>query len=133
MRIYEQIMADATDGPAFSNSTQFEVWAANRGCYTCRNDDLGENGGVEKFCPILSASLMGVIPREWTTATAEDDLHGNYTCTEYDERPDDGDEGDDPEPEPEPPPVIDGQIDMFEIFADRIVEQASALQGAGLR
>jgi hypothetical protein len=31
--------------------------------------------------------------------------------------------GDDPEPEPEPPPVIDGQIDIFEVFVDQVVDR----------
>lgn len=135
MRTYDQIIADARPGSPFSNSTQFEIWAANRGCYTCRNDDLGE-GGDEKHCPILSASLMGVTPKEWTTATDEDHIHGNYTCSEYDERPDDDggpDDPDDPEPDPGPPPVIEGQVDMFEVFADQIAEQAATSAPAGVR
>jgi hypothetical protein len=127
MRSYDEILADIKPGPAFSNSDQFEYWADGpRGCYSCRNDSMG--GGPdepEKFCPILSAAVGGAgIPQEWTTVTDEDHIHGDYTCAEYDERPDD--EGDDgPDPEPTPPPVIAGQIDMFEVFADRIVDEAS--------
>jgi hypothetical protein len=117
MREYEQIIADATPGSPFSNMTQFEYWAP-RWCWSCKNDD----DETEKYCPILSASLMSVTPREWTTLTAEDDLHGNYTCTEYEERRD-GNGGGDPEPEPEPPPVIEGQIDIFEVFVDKLVDR----------
>ncbi len=123
MRNYDEIYSDATPGSPFSNSSQYEIWAANRGCGTCRNDDAE----TEKWCPILSAALMGVTPREWTTETEKDRIHGNYTCSEYDHRPDDdGGGGDDPEPDPGPPPVIEGQIDILEVFADRIVDALPA-------
>jgi hypothetical protein len=113
------VPADARDGSAFSNSTQFEIWASNRGCWTCTKDD----DATEKWCPILSAALAGGIPQQWTCASEEDWLHGNYTCSDYEERRDDG--PGDPDPEPEPPPVIEGQIDMFEVLADHIADEAS--------
>lgn len=129
MKTYDEIAAAARDGNAFSNSSQFEYWASNRGCYTCRNDD----DATEKWCPILSVALAtGKTPAEWTTLTEEDEVHGTYTCTEYDERRDDGPD-DEPDPEPSPPPVIDGQIDMFEVFADRIADEASSAVTAGAR
>lgn len=120
MRTADEILADARDGSAFSNSTSFEIWAGNRGCWTCRNDD----DATEKWCPILGVALSsGKTPAEWLELS--DDVQ-DYTCTEYDERRDDGDD-DDSEPPPGPPPAeIDGQIDMFEVFADRIADQASA-------
>jgi hypothetical protein len=132
MRTYDEISADAREGSAFSNSTQFEIWAAGRGCYSCHNDDLGI-GGDTLHCPILSAALMGVTPREWTAETDEDHVYGRYVCSEYDERPDDDDGPDgDPEPDPGPPPVIDGQIDMFEVFADRIADEVSQVRAGAV-
>ena len=126
MRTAEQIEATARPGSAFSNSSQFEYWASNRGCWTCRNDDQA----TEKWCPILGVALSsGKTPAEWVTFSEQDEIHGNYTCTEYDERRDDGpDDGDDPEPDPGPPPVIDGQIDIFEVFAERIADEASTVR-----
>lgn len=115
------IPAEARSGRAFSNHTQFEIWAANRGCWTCTKDD----DATEKWCPILSSALIGGIPEQWTCETETDWLHGNYTCSDYEERRDD-DGDDDPEPEPEPPPVIEGQIDIFEVFADHIADEAAA-------
>lgn len=120
MRTYDEIAASARDGSAFSNSTSFEIWAANRGCWTCRNDD----DATEKYCPILSVALAtGKTPAEWVEMS---DRIQDYTCTEHDPRPDDDDDdGPGPEPDPGPPPVMEGQIDMFEVFADRIAETAS--------
>jgi hypothetical protein len=122
MRSYDEIAASAREGSAFSNSSQFEYWASNRGCWTCRNDDAE----TEKWCPILGVALSsGKTPAEWVTFSEEDEIHGNYTCTEYDERRDD-DPDDDGEPDPGPPPVIAGQVDMFEVFAEQITDQAAA-------
>lgn len=129
MRTAEEISADAEPRSPFSNSTEYEIWAGNgRGCYDCVNDDAE----TEKWCPILGAALLGSWPKEWTRRTHDwsiGDKSGSIEvvdeCTEFDERR--GDEGDDPEPEPEPPPVIDGQIDMFEVFADRIADEATAV------
>lgn len=125
MRTYDEISAAARDGRAFSNSTEFELWADQRGgCWTCSNDDQQ----AEKYCPILTVALQGVTPAEWATATEEDARHSNYTCAEYDERPDDDgpDDGDEPEPDPGPPPVIDGQVDMFEVFVDQGIAELPA-------
>jgi hypothetical protein len=127
MRSYAEIAGDTRPGRAFSNGSQWEYWA-DRWCYRCANDDIGL-GGDEKYCPILSASLaLDGTPREWQAETEDDHVHGDYTCTEFEERRDD--DGDDPEPEPEPPPVIDGQIDVFEVFADQIVESLPQPVGA---
>lgn len=123
MRTYDEIAETARAGRAFSNSTSFEIWSANHGCWTCRNDD----DATEKYCPILSVALAsGKTPAEWVEMS---DRVQDYTCTEYDRRPDD-DDGDDPEPEPDPgpPPVIEGQVDMFEVFAEQIAETATAEQ-----
>lgn len=125
MRTSDEILADARGGTAFSNSSQFEYWASNRGCWTCRNDDAE----TEKWCPILGVALSsGKTPAEWVTFSERDEIHGNYSCTEYDERRDDG-PGDDPEPVPgSPAPEIDGQVDMFEVFAEQIANQAPVMR-----
>ena len=123
MRSYDEIAADARDGSAFSNSTSFEIWAADRGCWTCRNDD----DASEKYCPILSVALAtGETPAEWVELS--EDRIQDYTCTEYDQRRDGGPD-DEPAPKPVPPaPEIDGQTDIFEVFADRIADEASAVR-----
>jgi hypothetical protein len=129
MRTNEQIMADAADDHPFSNHSEYDMWAGSgTGCYDCLNDDEP----TEKYCPILSAALLGKWPREWTRAAHRweiGDKSGSYEvvdeCTEFERRRDDG--GDDPEPEPEPPPVVEGQVDMFEVFADQIAEHVESL------
>jgi hypothetical protein len=127
VRTDSEIQADAAEDRPFSNSTEYELWAdRGRGCYDCANDDPD----TEKYCPILGTALLGSWPKEWTRRTHEwtaGGASGSYEvvdeCTEFEERRDD--DGGDPEPEPEPPPVIDGQIDMFEVFAERIADEAS--------
>jgi hypothetical protein len=124
LRTHDQIAADAEQRSAFSNHTEYDLWADGPGgCYTCANDD-----GDTKWCPILSAALAGAWPKEWTRRTHTwqiGDASGSCEvvdeCTEYEERPDD-DGGGGTEPEPEPPPVIAGQVDMFEVFADQVVD-----------
>lgn len=138
MRSEEEIRADAEDRRAFSNGTEYEMWA-DRWCYRCRND----NAETETYCPILSVALLGGWPKEWTrhyvkfgayikeagrwevSETTADDPDGSVfvdTCTEFEERRDGEDE---PAPEPEPSPVIPGQVDMFEVFADQAVTELS--------
>jgi len=132
MRTPDEIAADAEARSPFSNHTEYEMWAGHgRGCYDCANDD----DATEKYCPILGAALLGGWPKEWTRRTVQWEIggkSGSYEvvdeCTDFDRRPDDDgpDDGDDqPEPDPGPPPVLEGQIDMFEVFADRIAEQAA--------
>lgn len=136
MRTDEEIMADAENRSPFSNGSEYDYWAG-RWCYRCVKD----NAETETWCPILSVAMLGNWPKELTrhyvkfgariegtdrvevSETTPDDPDGCAfvdTCTEFEERRDD--DGDDPEPEPGPP-VIDGQVDMFEVFADQIVEQ----------
>lgn len=137
MRTYEQIAADAEDCSPFSNGSEYDHWA-DRWCYRCRRDDAE----TETWCPILSVAMLGSWPKELTrhyvkfgariegtsrvevSETTADDPDGCAfvdRCTEFEERRDD--DGDAPEPQPSPPPVIDGQVDMFEVFADQVVEQ----------
>lgn len=131
MRSYDEIMADAKDKPPFSNGTEGYAWMANW-CEDCTKNDEE----TELWCPLLSVALLGRTPVQWleqpwqqvkgrpegVTAPA---LGDTYHCTEFEERPewpgdDDPDEG--PPPDPSPPPVAEGQVDMFEVFADQIVE-----------
>jgi hypothetical protein len=101
MRTDEQIMADAADERPFSNHSEYEVWAdSGNGCYDCAHD----NPDAERYCPILSAALLGKWPREWTRAAHQwqvGDKSGSYEvvdeCVEFERRPDDGD-GPPPEP-----------------------------------
>jgi hypothetical protein len=120
VRTSEQIMADAEDRSPFSNGSEYDYWA-DRWCYRCRND----NEETEQWCPILSAAMLRVTPKEWTPSGENGRVYGNYHCSEFEERRDDGDDPDpDPEPDPGPAPPIDGQVDMFEVFADQITERA---------
>jgi hypothetical protein len=130
MRSYEEIITDAADRSPFSNHTEFDIWAAHRGCYTCRNDGIGATGD-EPHCPILTASLLQKWPREWTPEKREWQIGGKSgsrwvvgECTEYDERRDDDGPADD-HPVPPPPPEIDGQMDIFEVFADDVIERSA--------
>ncbi len=130
MRTSDQIQADAADDDRpFSNSTEYEIWANNgRGCYDCANDDED----TEKWCPILGVAITGSWTAEWTRRTRTWEIggkSGSYDvvdeCTEFEHRrDDDGDSA--PEPEPGPPPVIAGQVDMFEVFAEQIADQAAS-------
>lgn len=131
MRTSAEITADAADQRPFSNSTEYEIWANDRGCYDCTNDD----DATEKWCPILSLAITGMWPKEWTRRTVDWEINGKTgsyetvgDCTEFDERrDDDGGPDDAPEPDPGPSPVIEGQIDMFEVFAERITDEVSTL------
>lgn len=121
MRTEEQIAADAEARSPFSNGSEYERWADDW-CFRCDKDK-------DDSCPILSVAFLGQgWPKEWTRRRVRwqiGDGSGEYdavdSCTEFEERREDGDG---PEPEPAPPPVLDGQVDMFEVFADRIAEQA---------
>lgn len=126
---HDTVMANAKDERPFSNHSEYEYWAdSGRGCYDCIHD----NPDVELYCPILGAALLGRWPAEWTRRVHHWEIggkSGDYEvadeCTGFERRPD-GDDGPDvPEPGPQPVAVIDGQVDMFEVFADSIAETAS--------
>lgn len=80
MRTDAEIAADARPGRAFSNHTQWEIWAA-RWCYRCANDD----DETETYCPVLTVALSGSIPLEWSADAADTRVHGDYVCTEFDQ------------------------------------------------
>jgi hypothetical protein len=116
VRTYEQIMADAKQEPAFSNGTEGYAWMDNWCWHPCKKDR-------NEDCPLIMASIMGVTPIEWTEVERFS-LADRYNCSEFE--PDDRD-GDDREPEPFPQPVaeMDGQTDIFSVYADQIVEQTA--------
>lgn len=114
----------------FSNGTEFDIWA-DRYCYRCVKDSISAPPGAEeKFCPILTAALHGADwPEQWTRREHHwqiGDSSGSYevvdTCTEFEERRDDGG-GDEPEPDPGPPPVCEGQLDLVDAYLDTAVEE----------
>jgi hypothetical protein len=118
VRTEEEITANLRPGKAFSNGTQWEIWSYNW-CERCKNNDEE----TELWCPIITVALLHEgTPAEWTEPEPDSGVLADYVCTEFDERRE-GDDEPEPEPEPEPPPGCDGQVDMFEVFADQIVEQ----------
>lgn len=137
MRTEEQISTDAANRRAFSNGTEFDIWA-DRWCYDCVHD----NWKTEKYCPILSVALLGQWPTEWTRGKVEfTTVEGNPaaydvvdTCTEFEQRRDD-DPGDEPPAGPGPfEPEMPGQVDMFEVFVEQGIDQltsAPELAGSG--
>lgn len=125
MRTEEQIKADARPGRAFSNGSEFDIWAS-RHCYECVHD-IPEQ---EKYCPILGLALISdpaVTPREWVSGTVTT-KYGSYeaidTCTEFEERRDDGD-GPDGGPTPPPAPECDGQLDIVDVYLDTAIGELS--------
>jgi hypothetical protein len=133
VRSEDQIRADAADRRPFSNQSEYDIWA-DRHCYDCVNDN--PQADPEVFCPILNVAMLGPAawPAEWlrrhikfgariegtsrvevieTDATDPDGFEIVGDCTEFERRPDPGDE---PEPEPEPPPVCEGQLDIIDAY-----------------
>lgn len=121
MRPEAEITASAREGSPFSNGTEGYAWMAEW-CDECVHNDEE----TEKWCPILTVALLGKTPAEWVeqpwkqikgrpegeTAPV---LGGKYECTEFQQRPDPGDEDDDPPP-PEPVPDCDGQLDLIDAY-----------------
>lgn len=115
----DTIEANATDGSPFSNGTTGYDWMG-RWCDVCKIDGPFQRGVADLGCPIVLVAMLGKTPAEWVETGVQD-----YCCTEF--IPDDhgGDDGD-PEPHPLfPPPVVEGQVDMFEVFAEQITENVS--------
>jgi hypothetical protein len=85
---------------AFSNSTMYEIWAANW-CHRCQRDAIFRNMGKGSGCPILCGVMAtNHVPPEWLI---QDDVLGDYHCIEF-RGPGDGN----PEPKPRPEPPQDG-------------------------
>jgi hypothetical protein len=111
VRTEAEITADARPGRAFSNHTEYDIWAS-RYCYECANDDAEK----EVYCPILGVALITqTTPREWTEA-AEPYPHVD-ACTEFVQRPEwPGDDDPDDPPPPDPVPDCDGQLDLIDAY-----------------
>lgn len=136
MKTFDEAMATARDGSPFSNSTQWEIWA-DRWCYTCSKDspELVDKG---QGCPLITVALMERTPAEWTAETEEDRVMARYTCSEYEERPewpgDDDPDSDPDDPDPTGPAEnVPGQVDIFQVWTDQVVEQATDLVGQATR
>jgi hypothetical protein len=125
MRPYDEAYAAAKDRRPFSNGTEGFAWMGNW-CDQCVHDKGTRDGSDETGCPLVMVALMQRTPVEWLDQTENGHRLGDtYHCTEFVDE-DDGPDDPEPEPEPEPPPVIEGQVDMFEVFADQIVEQVES-------
>lgn len=87
-------------GPAFSNSTLWERWAA-RWCDECLRDALYRNGINTTGCPLIVTALGGEVPDEWKEVGVQE-----YECSLY-RRPGT------PRPVPRPRPRVKGQLPLF--------------------
>jgi hypothetical protein len=138
VRTEEQIQAGARDGRPFSNGTEGYAWMGNW-CDECVHNDEE----TEKYCPILTVALLSKTPAEWVEqpwgqiegrpeGELAPTLGGQYVCTEFERRRDDGD--DDPEPGPEPPPEVDGQLDIVDAYLPAaLAELTTVPETAGAR
>lgn len=129
MRTEDEIRADAADERPFSNGTEWDMWA-DRWCHECVHDDANR----EVYCPIITVAMIGnagepMWPKEWTRerhewTKADGSPGGAYDvvgeCTEFEQRPDPGDE---PEPDPEPPPEVEGQLDLIDAYLDTALNE----------
>lgn len=112
MRTYEEIEASASDGPAFSNGTEFYAWQENW-CVRChtpsevawrryeegKRKTAPEGGG----CALLLCAMEGKTPIEWIEQPWGEhgpSLSDRYHCIEF-RGPDGG--GREPRPKPDPP------------------------------
>lgn len=126
MKTYDEAYAAAADRRPFSNGTEGCAWEENW-CARCVHDAEFRRTWDGPGCPLMQVALMGRTPVEWIDQTENGHRLGDtYHCTEFRDKDDNG--GEDGEPEPGPLPVIDGQVDMFEVFAEQITEQASREQ-----
>lgn len=120
VRSYDDIMADAADEPPFSNGTMGYGWMGHW-CYQCKVDGPFQRDEADEGCPIILVAMLQKTPKEWTDQGLQD-----YHCSEFVPDDEDGDEGPDGPPPPTGPAVpIEGQVDMFEVFADQIAEKAT--------
>lgn len=125
MRDYDALYEDAKDESPFSNGTSGEIWMSEW-CYRCKVDGPFQRDEAAEGCPLLLVALMQRTPKEWTEKGCQD-----YHCSEFVPDDEDGDGGE-PAPQPFPQPVaeMEGQVDIFAVFADSIVEQMPQLERA---
>lgn len=114
MRSFDEITSDAKQQSPFSNGFQGESWM-DRWCWApCKKDR-------DSSCPLVLAAYSGYTPKEWTEVNPGG-LADRYHCSEF-EPDDDGGGGVEPAPQPQPVAELDGQVDMFEVWAQQITEQ----------
>lgn len=128
MRTYEEAMAAARPRRPFANGTEGYGWMDNW-CDRCVHDKGTRDGTDERGCPLVMVALMEKTPVEWIDGPRDEQgrysIADQYHCTEFR----DEDEGGDDDAPPGPPaPEIEGQVDMFSVFADQITEQATREQ-----
>lgn len=103
------------DQRPFSNSTEAEIWTASVCGGLCIHDTsygADDEYGDERYCPLISLSMMGVWPHEWARDPVTwDDKHGG---THVYHRPGDCSEFADEFPVSTEPPVI--AVDLFGIY-----------------
>lgn len=119
MRSYAEIEATARDQRAFSNGTEWEMWAANWCWVPCRNpaeaawqryEEGKRKTAPTEFpggCPLILCALNGKTPTEWLDQWRDGEPYpaDRYHCIEF-RGPDDGG---DPQPRPKrEPPGMDG-------------------------
>ncbi|GHA01016.1 hypothetical protein ACFOOM_12460 [Streptomyces echinoruber] len=105
MRTYDEALAAARDESTFSNSSQWEAWSA-KNCNRCFWDKPARQGDAVNECPLILIALEGKRPAEWLTETEQQEIHADYTCTEFRGE-------DDPDPEPRPVPTPPGQGELL--------------------
>lgn len=127
MRNYDEALAAARPKRPFSNGTEGYAWM-DAWCDQCVHDAQFQRTGEGSGCPLIRVALMGKTPVEWIDQRPNQHVLGDtYHCTEFRDVDDDGGDGTDDEPTPptpDPVTVIEGQTDIFEVFADQVVEQA---------
>jgi hypothetical protein len=65
---------------AFSNGSEYEVWASHW-CRKCARDEMG-TAPEGTYCPILGVALLdNKVPPQWSPG--DNDLHDRYHCSEF--------------------------------------------------
>ncbi|MET7477958.1 hypothetical protein ABZT17_26825 [Streptomyces sp. NPDC005648] len=105
MRTYDEAIKDARSEGTFSNSSQWDVWSA-KNCDRCVHDKPARQNDEANGCPLILIALEGKRPAEWLTQTEEQEIHADYTCTEFRDE-------NDPDTQPRPLPVPDGQGELL--------------------
>lgn len=137
MRSYREIFETARDTPAFSNGTEWEIWAANWCWAPCQNpaelawqryEEGKRKTAPKEFpggCPLILCALEGRTPTEWLDQWKEGEPYplDRYHCIEF-RGPDEGGGGE-PRPKREPP-GMDGLFPRPE-RAVRMLKQPEAI------
>lgn len=105
MRAYAEAVKDARDESTFSNSSQWEIWSA-KNCDRCFWDKPARQGDEANGCPLILIALEDKRPAEWLAETEQQQIHADYTCTEFRDE-------DDPDTEPRPVPTAPGQGELL--------------------